>query len=65
MPVIKPGKLRIGGAARPEERKEQPLIKTREVWDDYVSPKTKKREYEKGAGNRMVPKSVPGKEPRR
>ena len=62
MSVIKPGKLGIGGAKQTAERKKA-LAKAREIWDDYAIKTTKKREYEKGAGNRMVPKSAV-KEPR-
>jgi ribonuclease III len=58
MPIIKPGKLGVGSPAKPEERKEHSSAKQRDIWDDYSAPKAKKREYERGAGNRMVPKSV-------
>lgn len=58
MPIIKPGKLGVGSSAKPEERKDHLSTKQRDIWDDYSAPKAKKREYEKGAGNRMVPKPV-------
>lgn len=64
MPIIKPGKLGVGGSSKVTPEKKRAQAKVREIWDDYASQKGgKKREYEKGAGNRMVPRpSV--KEPR-
>ncbi|MFN8391544.1 MAG: ribonuclease III [Bdellovibrionota bacterium] len=62
MRLIKPGKIglnfRDSKVARPTD-KEPP--KEREIWDDYTSlkPTNKKREYELGSGNRMVPKATP------
>lgn len=68
MRIIKPGKLGIGPKdSKPggRTRSDQPQ-KVREIWDDYAPLKTsKKREYELGSGNRMVPKAAPTKEPRR
>jgi ribonuclease-3 len=63
MRLIKPGKLGLnfretkgskGSDAREPARE-------REIWDDYASlkPANKKREYELGSGNRMVPKASP------
>jgi ribonuclease-3 len=67
MRLIKPGKIGLNfregksGGSRPEP-KEPP--KERQIWDDYTSlkPTTKKREYEMGSGNRMVPKAAPKNE---
>ncbi len=59
MSIIKPGKLGVGSAAaRSVKKKAQAQARTRDVWDDYSKNKgsNKKREYEMGAGNRMVPK---------
>jgi ribonuclease-3 len=63
MSIIKPGKLGVGSAAaRTVKKKAQAQARTRDVWDDYSKNKggnNKKREYEMGAGNRMVPKPNP------
>jgi len=59
MRLIKPGKI----ASSPKERAVKELLrqplKNREIWDDFSPQKqTKKKEYELGTGNRMVPKSA-------
>lgn len=55
----KPQKLesRDSGRDRPEQKKELPF----EVWDDYLpyKPVPKKKEFQRGAGNKMVPKTSP------
>ncbi len=58
MRLIKPGKI----AHSPREKAVKELLraplKAREIWDDFAPLKqTKKKEYELGSGNRMVPKS--------
>lgn len=59
MRVIKPGK--IAGTAAQERleknKRENTLTAKREVWDDFTvaKKKSKRREYEKGSGDRMVP----------
>lgn len=67
MRIIKPGKLGIGPKdSKPLRSRSAEPAKVREIWDDYAPLKSsKKREYELGSGNRMVPKSGPGKEPRK
>lgn len=64
MSIIKPGKLGVGASKAAAKQKHQPLTKPREVWDDYAvnKPSSKKREYQKGVGNRMVPKPVSGRD---
>lgn len=64
MRLIKPGKIGLNlreGKSRPDT-KEPP--KERQIWDDYtpLKPTSKKREYELGSGNRMVPKAAPKSE---
>jgi ribonuclease-3 len=58
MQVIKPGKLAIGKPKKSKSQKEAPLLK-REVWNDFEQEQKnkKKKSYEKGSGNRMVPVS--------
>ena len=63
MRIIKPGK--IGGASPlPKIKRVEPDLNRREVWDDFatskVGPKvvTKKKEYAKGVGDRMIPRST-------
>ncbi len=53
MSFIKPGKL------RPVLKKSRPESKPRNVWEDFNSSKTnsKKKEYKKSLGNRMLPAS--------
>lgn len=62
MRVIKPGKLGVGAIAAREKKSRkssEATIRSREVWDDYAPAKpSKKREYEKGPGNRMRPTPV-------
>lgn len=63
MRIIKPGKLGVlpGAAKAKKVESEGPK---REVWDDYAPVKsatkvvTKKKEYAKGVGDRMVPKTA-------
>ena len=61
MRVIKPGKLgpsSTGGKEIVRRGVDAPPETKREIWDDYAPARvTKKREYERGAGNRMVPRS--------
>ena len=63
MSIIKPGKLGVG-AGKIQKKPMSVLTKTREVWDDYAvtKPSARKREYQKGTGNRMVPKPAQAKE---
>lgn len=63
MPLIKPGKLGVGSPAKNEAAAKASTTRQRQVWDDYASnkPAKPKKEYKKGAGNRMVPKSRPRK----
>ncbi len=63
MPLIKPGKLGVGSPAKNEAASKVANTRQRQVWDDYASTKgaKPKKEYQKGAGNRMVPKSRPRK----
>jgi len=60
MRLIKPGKIALNfkEAKKPDGDRPQ---KERDIWDDYAPLKqgSKKREYEMGSGNRMVPKSTP------
>jgi ribonuclease-3 len=62
MRTVKPGKLAIlPGAKRP---KSESALKPREIWDDFGSgKKRKKKEYERGEQNRMVPRPGPKREP--
>ncbi len=59
MRVIKPGKLGVGSVARAKQQnklKKENNAKQREVWDDYAPSKpSRKKEYQKGPGNRMRP----------
>ena len=59
MRVIKPGKLGVGAKAAREQKsrkKSDSVIRNREVWDDYAPNKpSKKKEYQRGPGNRMRP----------
>ncbi len=62
MRIIKPGKLGIGvkdTRTLPKRPDGRSPLKEREIWDDYelLKPAAKKREYELGAGKRMIPKS--------
>lgn len=63
MRVIKPGKLGVGAkAARDTKSRKRvdSVVSAREVWDDYAPNKpSKKREYQKGPGNRMRPSPQP------
>ncbi len=67
MPVVKPGKIGLTIVGSVNAKKRPPTVKPREVWDDYSPQKAavqakapaKKREYQKGAGNRMVPVVAP------
>lgn len=53
MSVIKPGKL---GVARPTLKTSRPEPKPRDVWEDFSNGRNnKKKEYQKSAGNRMLP----------
>ena len=66
MRVIKPGKIGVGiRDVKPLAKRAdgRPAPKERDVWDDYAPLKSssKKREYELGSGNRMVPKAAPAK----
>ncbi len=66
MRVIKPGKIGVGiRDVKPLVKRAdgRPAPKERDVWDDYAPLKSasKKREYELGSGNRMVPKAAPAK----
>lgn len=56
MRILKPGKLGIMGSAERSAKKAPPAgTRTREIWDDYlVEKKKKKKEYQRD-GNRMVP----------
>ena len=63
MRIIKPGKL--GGiSSLPKIKRVEPESNRREVWDDFSpnknTPKvvTKKKEYARGVGDRMIPKST-------
>ncbi|MCB0324645.1 MAG: ribonuclease III [Bdellovibrionales bacterium] len=61
MSVIKPGKLGVGAPARTESKsRSSSTNRQRDVWDDYASAKSQKpkKEYTRGAGNRMVPKTT-------
>lgn len=63
MRIIKPGKL---GVISSSNRGNKIVVESnkRDVWDDYSSPKsagktvTRKKEYAKGVGDRMVPRSA-------
>ena len=58
MRVIKPGKLGVGAVAKKEKAAIEKPSSGRDIWDDYGVPKEKKKkEYEKGVGNRMMPKA--------
>src|SRR5688572_21120509 len=60
MPVIKLGKLRIGGTPAPHKPKnDASALKQREIWDDFGQKKKvrKKVEYERSDKNRLVPKT--------
>ncbi len=63
MRLIKPGKIALNFKEAKKAETEKPQ-KERAIWDDYAPIKqtTKKREYELGSGNRMVPKSAPKNE---
>ncbi len=57
MRVLKPGKIAPKGGTSARRTPEKPPQKQREVWDDFLVPKKakKKKEYQRGDGNRMVP----------
>ena len=57
MRIIKPGKLNIHGAKTQAPISLEDYKNERLIWEDF-SPenKKKKKEFEKGSGNRMVPK---------
>lgn len=61
MRIVKPGKLGIlPGVQKKQVTKGEQALKQREIWDDFaVSKKKKKKEYERGDKNRMVPKNAP------
>lgn len=72
MQIIRPGKikLRLKDAPivgkKPAQHSPSDPSKQRFVWDDYSPQKnTKKKEYEMGSGNRMIPKSQPQKDDKR
>ena len=57
MRIIKPGKLNIHGAKIQAPVSLEDYKVERQVWDDFsVDNKKKKKEFEKGSGNRMIPK---------
>ena len=63
MRVIKPGKL---GVVTSRSKKSEDIgsapSKVREVWDDFApTKKTKKKSYEKGSGDRMIPTGLNAK----
>lgn len=60
MSIIKPGKLGVGSKPGVSKKQGSTDVKQRDVWDDFSSNRgTKKREYERGAGNRMIPAIQP------
>ncbi len=72
MQLVRPGKIKLRLkdspviGKRPSQSTQQDPSKQRFVWDDYTPQKTsKKKEYEMGSGNRMVPKAQPLKEDKR
>ncbi len=55
MSIIKPGKLGVANT-RPNLKTSRPEPKPRDVWEDFSNGKgSKKKEYQKSAGNRMLP----------
>ena len=60
MRLIKPGKIALNFKEAKKAETDRPQ-KERDIWDDYAPLKqtSKKREYEMGSGNRMVPKNTP------
>jgi len=61
MRVVRPGKLGIlPGIQKKQQQGKSEALKTREIWDDFgASKKKKKKEYERGDKNRMIPKNAP------
>jgi len=58
MSIIKPGKLGVGSASRASQKRKSvgKDVKQREVWDDFSNNRgSKKKEYQRGVGNRMIP----------
>ena len=56
MPVIKPGKIAVGGLSSGLAKSGSSSQIPREIWDDYAVKKgPKKKEYRKGSSGRMVP----------
>lgn len=72
MQLVRPGKIKLRLKDSPVVGKKSPApsssdpSKQRFVWDDYTPQKTnKKKEYEMGSGNRMIPKAQPLKDEKR
>ncbi len=69
MQLLRPGKIKLRLkdspviGKKPYAPSQQDPTKQRNIWDDYSPQKnTKKKEYEMGSGNRMIPKSQPQKD---
>jgi ribonuclease-3 len=63
MSIIKPGKLGVGSPSRPTIKSSRPEPKPRDVWEDYSNNRSsKKKEYQKSAGNRMLPTPIQKRE---